>query len=118
MCEILEHPNPHHQFKSCGDIAWGNRLFQSISVLANQPTISIVVELHPAINRATLSNVYNIVPKQNCRLLPNFRRPPEFGRFQEIAQKIAQNFCAIFKIGQKRPKKLPNDTKTLKKLPK
>ena len=30
---------------------------------------------------------------------------------------MAQNFCAIFKIGQKRPKKLPNATKTLKKLP-
>ena len=55
---------------------------------------------------------------QRCRRLPNFGRSPEFGRFQKIAQKIAQNFCAIFKIGQKHPKKLPNATETLKKLPK
>ena len=51
---------------------------------------------------------------QSCRRLPNFGRSPEVGSFQ----KIAQNFCAIFKIGQKRPKKLPNATETLKKLPK
>ena len=56
--------------------------------------------------------------QQSCRRLPNFGGSPEFGSFQKIAQKIAQKFCAIFKIGQKRPKKLPNDTKTLKKLPK
>ena len=31
-------------------------------------------------------------PQQSCPLLPKFRRPPEFGVFQEIAQKIAQNF--------------------------
>ena len=49
---------------------------------------------------------------QRCRRLPNFGRSPEFGSLQKIAQKIAQNFCAIFKIGQKRPKKLPNATKT------
>ena len=55
--------------------------------------------------------------EQSCRLLPNFGRPPEFGRFQEIAQKIAQNFCAIFKIGQKHPKKLPNGTKIPQKAP-
>ena len=57
-------------------------------------------------------------PNQSCRRLPNFGGSPEFGSFQKIAQKIAQNFCAIFKIGQKRPKKLPNATETLKKLPK
>ena len=57
-------------------------------------------------------------PDQRCRRLPNIGRSPEFWSFQKIAQKIAQNFCAIFKIGQKRPKKLPNDTETLKKLPK
>ena len=51
---------------------------------------------------------------QSCRRLPNFGGSPEFGSFQ----KIAQNFCAIFKIGQKRSKKLPNATKTLEKLPK
>ena len=51
---------------------------------------------------------------QSCRRLPNFGGSPEF----EIFQKIAQNFCAIFKIGQKRSKKLPNATKTLEKLPK
>ena len=56
--------------------------------------------------------------QQRCRRLPNFGRSPEFGRFQKIAQKIAQNFCAISKIGQKRPKKHLNYTKTLKKLPK
>ena len=55
---------------------------------------------------------------QSCRRLPNFGGSPEFGSFQKIAQKIAQNFCAIFKIGQKRSKKLPNATKTLGKLPK
>ena len=52
--------------------------------------------------------------KQSFRQLPNFGRSPKLGSFQ----KIAQNFCAISKIGQKRPKKLPNYTKTLKKLPK
>ena len=55
---------------------------------------------------------------QRCRRLPIFGRSPKFGSFQKIAQKIAQNFCAIFKIGQKRPKNLLNATKTLKKLPK
>ena len=59
-----------------------------------------------------LEHVLSFARQQSCRLLPNFGRPPEFGRFQEIAQKIAQNFCAIFKIGQKHPKKLPNGTKT------
>ena len=49
---------------------------------------------------------------------PEIRESPEFGVFQEIAQKIAQKILCYFKIGQKRPKKLPNDTKTLKKLPK
>ena len=53
-----------------------------------------------------------------CSLLPKFGSSPEFGVFQEIAQKIAQKILCYFKIGQKRPKKLPNDTKTLKKLPK
>ena len=48
-----------------------------------------------------------------CRRLPNFGRSPEFGSFQ----KIAQNFCAIFKIGLKRPKKLPNTTKNVDKTP-
>ena len=60
----------------------------------------------------------NCSPKQSCRRLPNFGGSPEFGSFKKIAQKIAQNFCAIFKIGQKRPKKHLNYTKTLKKLPK
>ena len=55
---------------------------------------------------------------QSCYLLPKFGSSPEFGVFQEIAQKIAQKILWYFKIGQKRPKKLPNDTKTLKKLPK
>ena len=45
---------------------------------------------------------------------PEFRESPEFGSFQ----KIAQNFFASFKIGQQLPQKLPNATKTLKKLPK
>ena len=54
----------------------------------------------------------NCSPKQSCRRLPNFGGSPEFGSFQ----KIAQNFCAIFKIGQKRSKKFPNATKTLEKL--
>ena len=54
----------------------------------------------------------NCSPKQNCRRLPNFGGSPKFGSFQ----KIAQNFCAIFKIGQKRSKKFPNATKTLEKL--
>ena len=52
--------------------------------------------------------------EQSCRRLPKFGRPPEFGSFQ----KIAQNFCAIFKIVKKRSKKLLNATKTLEKLPK
>ena len=56
--------------------------------------------------------------QQSCYLLPKFGSSPEFGVFQEIAQKIAQKILWYFKIGQKRPKKLPNDTKTLKKLPK
>ena len=51
---------------------------------------------------------------QRCRRLPNFGRSPEFGSFQ----KIAQNFCAIFKIGLKRPKKTLNAPKMLKKAPK
>ena len=55
---------------------------------------------------------------QSCYLLPKFGSSPEFGVFQEIAQKIAQKILCDFKIGQKRPKKLSNDTKTLKKLPK
>ena len=69
----------------------------------NQDIVHVNVATGP-VNMATAP--------QSCRLLPNFGRPPEFGRFQEIAQKIAQNFCAIFKIGQKHPKKLPNGTKT------
>ena len=55
---------------------------------------------------------------QSCYLLPKFGSSPEFGVFQEIAQKIAQKILCYFKIGQKRPKKLPNATETLKKLPK
>ena len=35
---------------------------------------------------------------QSCRQLLNFGRSPEFGSFQKIAQKIAQNFCAILKL--------------------
>ena len=43
---------------------------------------------------------------------------PEFQEISRIFQKKAQNFCAIFKIGQKRSIQLPNATKTLEKLPK
>ena len=57
-----------------------------------------------------------IAPVQSCRRLPNFGRPPEFGRFQEIAQKIAQIFCAIFKIAEKHPQKLTIATERSKKL--
>ena len=39
---------------------------------------------------------------------------PNWGVFRQIAK----NFWDIFKIDQKRPKKLPNATKTLKKLTK
>ena len=35
---------------------------------------------------------------QSCRRLPKFGRPPEFGSFQKIAQKIAEHFCAILKL--------------------
>ena len=56
------------------------------------------------------------VTLQCCRRLPNLGRSPEFGSFQKIAEKIAQNFCAIFIIGPKRPKKLPDATKMFKKL--
>ena len=63
--------------------------------------------------------VYLVVSElQSCYLLPKFGSSPEFRVFQEMAQKIAQKILCYFKIGQKRPKKLPNDTKTLKKLPK
>ena len=34
---------------------------------------------------------------QSCCQLPNFGRSLEFRRFQKIAQKMAQNFCAILK---------------------
>ena len=62
--------------------------------------------------------IISFQPNQSCYLLPKFGSSPEFGVFQEITQKIAQKILCYFKIGQKRPKKLPNDTKTLKKLPK
>ena len=35
--------------------------------------------------------------------LPKFGSSPEFGVFQEIAQKIAQKILCYFKSGQKRP---------------
>ena len=47
-----------------------------------------------------LQHYYNATTTQRCRRLPNFWRSPKFGSFQ----KIAQNFCAFYKIGQKRPK--------------
>jgi hypothetical protein len=49
---------------------------------------------------------------------PEIREFSRIRSFQEIAQKIAQKILCYFKIGQNCPKKLPNDTKTLKKLPK
>ena len=53
---------------------------------------------------------------QSCCLLSKFGRPPKYGRFQEIAQKIAQNFCAIFKMGHICPKKFLNAIEMFKKL--
>ena len=49
---------------------------------------------------------------QSCYLLPKFGSSPEFGVFQEIAQKIAQKILCYFKIGQKSPKKLPKGWKS------
>ena len=54
---------------------------------------------------------------QSCRRLPNFGRSPEFGSFQKIAQKIAQNFCAIFKIGPKPPQKASKCYRNVEKAP-
>ena len=34
----------------------------------------------------------------NKTMLPKFERSPEFRGFQEIAQNIAQKFCAIFRF--------------------
>ena len=59
------------------------------------------------------SNIRIFVSHWCCFLLPKLGSSPEFGVFQEIAQKI----LCHFKICQKRPKKLPNDTKTLQKAP-
>ena len=61
---------------------------------------------------------YKFCQGKCCRQLPNFGSSPKFGGFQKIAEKIAQNFFAIFKIGQKGTKNLPDATKTFKKLQK
>ena len=90
----------HYHF--VGAVAWLQYVsavaqLQYVGAVAQLKYVSAVTQLH-----------------QSCRRLPNFGRSPEFRSFQ----KIAQNFCAIFKIGQKRSKKLSNATKTLEKLPK
>ena len=51
---------------------------------------------------------------QSCRQLPNFGRFHEFGSFLKIAQK----FCAIFKIAQKTPQKATKRYRTVQKAPK
>ena len=52
---------------------------------------------------------------QRCRQLQNFERSPEFRSFQNIAQKIARNFCAIFKNAPKRFQMLPKCQKSSQK---
>ena len=42
--------------------------------------------------------VVPLTSSQSCRRLPKFGRSPDFGSFQKIEQKIAQNFCAILKL--------------------
>ena len=53
--------------------------------------------------------------KQRIKPCVPFGRSPKFGI---LKKKIAQNFCALFKIGQNCPKKLQKATETVKKLPK
>ena len=67
-----------------------------------------------AANEENLSvDVQNNLPEvqaeqQSCSLLPKFGRPPEFGVFQEIAQKIAQNFLCYSRTLAKVPEKGKN----------
>ena len=62
----------------------------------------IVVEDLPEGQEMTLAcadlKAFGLIHLQSCRRLPKFGRPQEFGRFQKIAQKMAQNFCAILKL--------------------
>ena len=52
---------------------------------------------------------------ESCRLLPKFGKPPKFWRFQEIAQKISQNFYVFVKSTQKASKRYRNLSKSYQK---
>ena len=55
----------------------------------------IKVKFGPKGSRST-SIELALVSDQSCPLILKFGRSPKFGGFQEIAQNIAQKFCAIF----------------------
>ena len=66
---------------------------------------SCTVYLTPSLTTSLAS----FCPPQSCPMLPKFGKSPKFRGFQEIAQNIAQKFCAIFRFMLKTPNTPPNE---------